>query len=685
MLSLGLVFAGVATRRGAQDKSARSSNLRHSQCSRHSFVNGQHRNVTSIQCLLDKLGKPPKEVCLDWAWQLKQLGQSTHTDDTHEVQLTWQDVRVADDGTLLIQRSADHATQSKSRGRTTEELCHELLSWCDAADIPIDAEPNRLALETLTLQLAQDNSDPDAAAIQSETDSSNLVDESKVSTSQSTTIHRVAAREKVATREDDDTVASKGTGAAKKLPAQTRASSQTHQPKFSRRSMIVVASSCATLLLITATWYVLFTPETLSEKSAASLNSGLDTSATQSDPTASARGAASFKGTAPDISQLADANPTLNDLAEIQTTQAADSLSNSFNELALPSLGTLTDSIDANNAPSDTVTPRDAQNVATPSADGEPRNTTSEITVANASDTGNVNIATEGLPSTPEGAGETMDVMATMADVARQSELAKTETDLVANDGTTEGEDRQLHPPVLLPTFPMFQIHKLPARLKARAKNPAWQIRLAVSEGFTVEPNSPQTFSGRETATWRIKDEKNENSSAQILIQTQASGTRGSNLRWRIVAGAPDIPQVVLPLGREYLDAMQLNLSNFATQLQFEIDRLRSLSNADGIPGKVRSAITNQRKGYEAQQKLLARVLEVVADANQMEGWMDGQFEVHARYLDLSARPDASLANEAQPEDSTALLQFGVFPEAATSEPAPPKPAGADIQSEEVP
>ena len=49
----------------------------------------------------------------------------------------------------------------------------------------------------------------------------------------------------------------------------------------------------------------------------------------------------------------------------------------------------------------------------------------------------------------------------------------------------------------------------------------------------------------------------------------------------------------------------------------------------------------------EMQRKQAAELLEIVADVNQMVGWMDGQIEVHGELLDTAASP------------STTLLQFG--------------------------
>ncbi len=206
----------------------------------------------------------------------------------------------------------------------------------------------------------------------------------------------------------------------------------------------------------------------------------------------------------------------------------------------------------------------------------------------------------------------------------------------------------------------MNQLQKLDKTL--RPQQPLWQLRLAVSEGLTVTPATAQALAEDQQLTWTIRVTEPDKSTERrfwdrgadsksktcvILVQAQLSGKRDPSLRWRIVAASEKYAQLALPLDRTWLDQFQDVLSNSASGLQQQVLQLKELSHATGLPSQTRSALSAQRRAMETQHTLAAELLEIVADANQMIGWMDGQIEVHGELLDTTASP------------ATALLQFG--------------------------
>lgn len=273
-------------------------------------------------------------------------------------------------------------------------------------------------------------------------------------------------------------------------------------------------------------------------------------------------------------------------------------------------------------------------------------------------------IAPEGAPELPMDSAAEFDVMSALATIAKQSEADQTESEIVERASERAGEAAEtVQPSILIQTFPMVQVHRLPSEFQFRARKTGWDIRLEVSEGFVLRPVEAQRISGREVANWIIREENAKDPATQILVQAQLVNNRGNSIRWRVMAGAPDVPPLVLPLGKTYLDGLQTSLSQLNSQLQFELNRVRVFLRTEGIPSALRSTLTAQRKGYEEQLHLVERALTVAADANQMEGWLDGQLKVHARIVDTAV------------EDSPSLLQFGQI--------APSDEADGDSTTEE--
>ncbi|MEO8271350.1 MAG: hypothetical protein ABI557_16630, partial [Aureliella sp.] len=214
--------------------------------------------------------------------------------------------------------------------------------------------------------------------------------------------------------------------------------------------------------------------------------------------------------------------------------------------------------------------------------------------------------------------------------------------------------------PVTLETFPMIQLQRLDKTLRPR--KPLWQLRLVVCEGLEVMPATSQALTDDQQVSWVIRAMEPDKSAQRkfpdrgagakagtsvVLVQVHLSGRRDPSLRWRIVAASEKYAQVALPLDRTWLDQYQDFLGDATGGLQQQVQQLKELSRTAGLQSQTRSALSARSRTMETQRKLAVELLEIVADANQLVGWMDGQFEVHGELLDTAASP------------STALLQFG--------------------------
>ena len=206
----------------------------------------------------------------------------------------------------------------------------------------------------------------------------------------------------------------------------------------------------------------------------------------------------------------------------------------------------------------------------------------------------------------------------------------------------------------------MIQLQEFDKRLRVR--QPQWRLRLAASQGLEVLPSDAQELGDEQWVGWAIRSAEPsqpldkrphfpftpvDSGTTQVAVQVRLSKKRESSLHWRIVATSDDYPQIALPLDQAWLDRFQEYLSNYIAGLRQESQRMRELGRAAGLPSQARSALSTRRRGLDSESKLAADLLEIVADANQMVGWLDGQIEVHGELVDASANPP------------TVLLQFG--------------------------
>ncbi|MCA9131903.1 MAG: hypothetical protein KDA45_02060 [Planctomycetales bacterium] len=267
---------------------------------------------------------------------------------------------------------------------------------------------------------------------------------------------------------------------------------------------------------------------------------------------------------------------------------------------------------------------------------------------------------------------EAIDVLAEVEQWTRAAAQQQGEQLLTNDSGRLPG----LAPsePLRLATYPMWQLQRV--ALPTRLRRPWWSLRLQAGKGLVVQPEQAQPLSERGTARWLVYAEQAVAPVTRVVVQAEQARHRAGSLRWRVAATADDLPLVVVPLGLEHVRQLQDNLRGGAGRLQLEIDRLRRLSRADGgLPRGMRSAVRAQRRNLETQHQLSLRLLEIVADAGQITGWLDGQFQVHAE-----------LRDEALPSGEP-LLQFGqvlLGPTAAVELPAAESSPAASLATESI-
>lgn len=248
-------------------------------------------------------------------------------------------------------------------------------------------------------------------------------------------------------------------------------------------------------------------------------------------------------------------------------------------------------------------------------------------------------------------------------DVLRElADLAQTATTQISEHTVNAAADSSLaseQPAWVLEIAAPNQLQAFDKSLRPR--QPRWHLRLAATEGFQVSPSEVQSVAGRDWISWVIQEEPSEKSKrenfadfrsssptkTEVRVQVQLAYQRQTSLRWRIVAVASDFPGLAIPMDRDWLARAQSTLGLLTQRLSVAVEQTRTLGRAEGLPSAVRSELSAQRRSLETQHKIATRWLEIVADAHQFHGWLDGQLEVHAELFDSAQDP------------SPAILRFG--------------------------
>jgi hypothetical protein len=562
----------------------------------------------TLQDQIERLGIPPASICLDWAWQLRQLAPQSQTE-------------------LLVPSHFPRSRPGLSQANETaasrcdwSQLTLDAegkLHWVDNAAANIDVR-DALCASWLTQLVRWSGSTTTALA---QTNGTATLEECTLAWAQAQD-----GKPRVEKPPSTPVCISTSVLQAQRSRQRTRRPAKSTRPARINRPKIVLAVGLIGLLLTSAIFYYVTGPLA---------------PAVQLPPHA----------LAPRTTESLSDSSNNNSAAPLNHALAL-----STDAIAHASEVSSTGSISIHNFPQSPVAsssaPESAPDVADPSsAPKQPTMATTDFIPGQT----NASVSPNALVSLDLTAER--DVLSELAELSKSAEANVSEQPLP--DAMSEA-DSAPPPHLTLETFPMNQLQKLDKSLRPR--QPSWQLRLAVSEGLEVMPATAQALVQDQQLGWTIRatvpDKSTEGKllvrgadpklrTSVIMVQAQLSGKRDPSLRWRIVATSEKYAQIALPLDRIWLDQFQDVLSRTASGLHQRVQQLKELSRAVGLPSQTRSALSAQSRSTEMQRKLAAELLEIVADVNQMVGWMDGQIEVHGELLDTAASP------------STTLLQFG--------------------------
>lgn len=167
--------------------------------------------------------------------------------------------------------------------------------------------------------------------------------------------------------------------------------------------------------------------------------------------------------------------------------------------------------------------------------------------------------------------------------------------------------------------------HELPRGWQRRPRDPHWSISLELGEGFVLEPAAIQELSSRAHSTWRIYDETSKTPRACLIAKIYNRGNRDAGLTWQLRGGAEDLPQLLLPLERKWLDPLKAQLQNAAHAMRGQLETRPS------NPGSsVRRLSPQQRRMVADQLELADRLVEVIADVDRLASLLDHEILCHA-------------------------------------------------------
>ncbi len=537
--------------------------------------------MASAAIWLDELGIPPREVCLDWAWQIRtRFADKQHLDEEDAV-LNWQRLEVNDAGELVF--------PSDWQKYSPAERLQELLSWAEgkvlsfnSATLQSDVESELRKLTGRCVGLKEDSI---------KLQSSSVPEISQVESADATFAPK-PIRSQIKTRRS-------------KRSFMDQVVAMIKQHKF-------VTASIASVVFITGAYFLLSSKKGNAEPS----RSVVIATETQELPNGNAK--------IDDSSELEDeqALATLPVMPQLETIETPTL---DLPKIALPNLSSTVISGLKEKDPAGTGPLAPEENSTTSKL---PSN---ETEVARVSST----------PTKDASELKDRDVMHEL-EVLTKSANNEVETDLNVPDSHPQSTVSE---PLVLHTSPMVQAHKLAAKIKVRPRQPVWQIILSVDDEFALTPAEPQDISDRQVTTWLISNSDAESPKVHLVIQVQAMPSRQTALRWRIFAGAEDLPDLMLPLDKKVLDPLQDRLQIYSKASQREAERLKlSISTAER---EMRTALSKQRVFMESQSKLASRLSTIVAQSQFLDDMLRSQLTMYAKLRDGSG------------SDAPTVLQFG--------------------------
>jgi hypothetical protein len=173
---------------------------------------------------------------------------------------------------------------------------------------------------------------------------------------------------------------------------------------------------------------------------------------------------------------------------------------------------------------------------------------------------------------------------------------------------------------------------------KFRVREPVWNLRVATTDEYEVEPATAQRLNEKEMVKWVLRSKEKRRSQkkqpAYVVVQASMLGQRQPSLRWKVAATSADLSSIWIPLDQSKLDRTLAWLQQSGPLMANRIEALKAQIALPGLPREIKGPLSFEKGQLEAQQKLIGRVQEVVAEASLMASGMDRVLEVHGQLTD---------------------------------------------------
>lgn len=537
--------------------------------------------MASAAIWLEKLGIPPPEVCLDWAWQIQaHFAGLSLSADKDTAALSWQRIEVSDSGEVVLPSDWLHYSP--------DERLEELLRWAqgnllslngsNGSDSSVHSRDELVSeLRALTLGFAGLSED-----------SSKLETSSPIETSQS------------ASPQAHLDSMSKHSRSKVKIANLNRS----HRILVSLKQHWLVVSLAAVILCVGC--FVGLNFRAGKNRSANSVElAGELASAAQPIPELSTD--KSVIGIGPEL----DDSALLDSLTEMPQIGVIEPEFRGLAHIDLPSVSS------ASLAGNESHELHQSEPLISESG-----NQTTKATKSDSNSSGSLQLTEN-------------DVMHELQALTESGTHSPVESDMAVPDSE---DSNTIAEPLTLRTSPMLQTQKLAAKFKVRPRRPVWQIELSVDDEFKLVPEEPQAVTDRQVTTWFLADSDAKDSQVRLVIQAQAAAGRQTALRWRVFASAEDLPTLMLPLDKAILQPFQERLRIYSQVAQGDADRLKQL--ASGAEKDLRAAFSKQRANLESQIKLASRLSIIVAEAQLLDDLLRSQVTLYAKLRDGDG-PDA--------------------------------------------
>ncbi len=245
----------------------------------------------------------------------------------------------------------------------------------------------------------------------------------------------------------------------------------------------------------------------------------------------------------------------------------------------------------------------------------------------------------------------------------QDTDLVQVVSDMTV-DSPTAVEELQMTPstassseqPLLIPFRDKPQTIRMHERLSQRPNKAVWKLRLLTDEGFTVMPAETQSISERTPAIWRLTSSESRSPATAILVKLELVG-KGSDLKCTIAGNAEDLPHLIMPIEADLLPNIQKRMGLVAADAEQFIESIK-LSYAS-LPREQKTIASAQRKQLESQLRLARRLITIASELALMHDQLHGQITAVGQLSDGTADNAAVLFRFGSPDDNS---QFDVPP-----------------------